>query len=328
MPRGIPRGRAAGRHTSPATARRTPSTRRAALVVAPLATLAVIGAGALTTGAAAPDAAPASAAEVSSRTSAVADPGARPAAPREPRVLGDAATTPSSPQEARVLATSRSTDRVPLLDTRVPAREGKRWSTAPLKLRGAPTDRAKVRGILPASRRVSITGARSGVYAEILTGRTTTRWVTAEYLSRTKPKPKPKPKPAASARTTSASAPVGLSSAPCPDGSSIESALQPAAVKVYRAVCAAFPELSSYGGQDGHGEHVNGEAIDFMVSSSSVGERVKDFLYAHHTELDLFDIIWAQHIWTIQRAGEGFRSMSDRGSATANHFDHVHIKIN
>ena len=44
--------------------------------------------------------------------------------------------------------------------------------------------------------------------------------------------------------------------------------------------------------------------------------------------MNLFDIIWSQHIWTIQRSGEGFRSMSNRGSATANHMDHVHIKIN
>jgi len=93
-------------------------------------------------------------------------------------------------------------------------------------------------------------------------------------------------------------------------------------------VCAAFPELTTYGGQDGHGEHVNGEAIDFMVPDSATGQRVADFVFAHHTELDLFDIIWSRHIWTIQRAGEGFRSMSDRGSATANHEDHVHIKIN
>ena len=45
-------------------------------------------------------------------------------------------------------------------------------------------------------------------------------------------------------------------------------------------------------------------------------------------EFDLFDIIWSQHIWTIERSGEGFRSMEDRGSATANHYDHVHIMVN
>jgi hypothetical protein len=28
------------------------------------------------------------------------------------------------------------------------------------------------------------------------------------------------------------------------------------------------------------------------------------------------------------RAGEGWRAMPDRGSATANHYDHVHIAVN
>ena len=76
-----------------------------------------------------------------------------------------------------------------------------------------------------------------------------------------------------------------MSDAPCPDGSEIESALQPAAVKVYRAVCAAFPELTTYGGQDGHGEHVNGQAIDFMVPNSGVGQRLADYLYANHARV-------------------------------------------
>ena len=348
MPRGIPRGRTTGKHTLPAGARRaaadlsaaTARPRRTALVVAPLATLAVIGVGVLTSGAAAP-AAPTSddAAALSSASATVALDGAAIAGPkdREPRILGTDATVPSSTDDSRAPSVSRSTDRVPLVDSRVPQREGRMWSTASLKLRGAPTDRARVRGTLPASRQVVLSGRSSGPFTEIVTGPTATRWVSTTYLSRTKPVP-PKPrvvaaKPAssvssaASARTAPALT-AGLSSAPCPDGSGIESALQPQAVKVYRAVCAAFPELSSYGGQDGHGEHVNGEAIDFMVPSSSVGERVKSFLYAHHSELGLFDIIWSQRIWTIQRASEGFRPMSDRGSATANHFDHVHIKIN
>ena len=102
----------------------------------------------------------------------------------------------------------------------------------------------------------------------------------------------------------------------------------PNQLKVYRAVCAAFPELTTYGGQDGHGEHVNGQAIDFMVPNSDVGQRLADYLYAHHAEFDLFDIIWSQTIWTIERSGEGFRSMEDRGSPTANHMDHVHIMVN
>ncbi len=241
-----------------------------------------------------------------------------PASPPASASLSDASTRISadiaSARESRVAdrtqAVSRSSaERTPLAR---PVAKGKLWTTAPLDVRVEPREKTKTVGLIGETKQVPVTGRRQGGYAEIVFGGTG-RWVTAEYLSKKKivdPADRP------------------LSNAPCPDGSGIESALQPQSVKVYRAVCAAFPELSAYGGQDGHGEHVNGEAIDFMVPSSSVGERVKDFLYAHHAELDLFDIIWSQHIWTIQRSGEGFRSMSDRGSATANHYDHVHIKIN
>ena len=30
-------------------------------------------------------------------------------------------------------------------------------------------------------------------------------------------------------------------------------------------------------------------------------------------------------IWSVERGGEGWRGMSDRGSTTANHYDHVHV---
>ena len=157
-----------------------------------------------------------------------------------------------------------------------------------------------------------VTGRRQGGYAEVVVGGSA-RWVTAEYLS------KKKVVDPADRRPQQRSVPrrLGRSRAACSAPS----------VKVYRAVCAASRELTAYGGQDGHGEHVNGEAIDFMVlRAHRSASSVKDFLYAHRAELDLFDIIWSQHIWTIQRSGEGFRSMSDRGSATANHYDHVHIQ--
>ena len=53
-----------------------------------------------------------------------------------------------------------------------------------------------------------------------------------------------------------------------------------------------------------------------------------DWARAHAGELNLYDIIWAQHIWTPVRSSEGWRSMPDRGSPTANHYDHVHISVN
>ena len=93
-------------------------------------------------------------------------------------------------------------------------------------------------------------------------------------------------------------------------------------------MCNAFPALSSLRRLRGHGEHVSGRAIDFMVSDSGLGQAVADWARAHAAELNLYDVIWSQHIWTPQRSSEGWRSMSDRGSSTANHYDHVHISVN
>ncbi len=273
--------------------------RHLALLAAPLATVLVVGAGVATSGFVSVSDAPASSAAGGIGAAA--------------RYVSSANAAEKPARESRVLGTSRSAQRVPLVNNRVPAPKGRLWTTAALDLRVQPSASSSTAGILRSAKHVAVTGRHRGAYAEVIVG-TNTRWVTADYLSKKKKKP--------------AGGAVGVSNAPCPDGSSIESALQPAATKTYRAVCAAFPELSAYGGQDGHGEHVNGQAIDFMVPSSSVGQRVADYLFAHRAELNLFDIIWSQRIWTIQRSGEGFRSMSDRGSPTANHDDHVHIKVN
>ncbi len=294
MPRGLSRGHDRGgyqgrhslEHTRSASFHTVFHRRRLALLTAPLVTALAVGAGVATSGLKTPSPAPSTAA------------------------AGSVSAAVPSIDRDRTLGTTRSTERVPLVNTRVPKPKGKLWTTADLNLRTEPRAKARTVGLLDSGKKVPVTGEKSGAYAEVIF-KGAARWVTADYLSKEK-------SPAA----------MGLSDAPCPDGSSIESAIQPQAVRVYRAACAAFPELTTYGGQDGHGEHVNGEAIDFMVPDSGTGQRLADFLYAHHAELDLFDIIWSQHIWTIQRSGEGFRSMGDRGSATANHYDHVHIKIN
>ena len=73
-----------------------------------------------------------------------------------------------------------------------------------------------------------------------------------------------------------------ISLAPCPDGSGTEQGLVPAAVRLYRAVCAAFPALQHYGGWDAHGEHRSGKAIDFMIDgNAALGREVADWIRAH-----------------------------------------------
>ncbi|WP_181275811.1 ligand-binding protein SH3 [Brevibacterium oceani] len=116
------------------------------------------------------------------------------------------------------------------------------------------------------------------------------------------------------------------SAPPCSVSSSIESGLLPNAVNGYRAVCAKFPEVKTFGGRrPGTGsDHNTGEAVDIMITGST-GDRIADYLIKNQGSLNVKYVIWKQRIWM---PGQGWKGMEDRGSATANHFDHVHASFN
>lgn len=208
----------------------------------------------------------------------------------------------------RTPAISRNAVRVPV---RVPVATGKRWTTADLLLRLTPTENAKTRGELPSLSRVAVTSVKRAGFAQVLVNKKAF-WVTAEYLVKKKP---------------TAPADLPLADRPCAGTSAVESGLTDAAVRVYRAVCNNFPQITTYGGRDNHGEHVDGRAIDIMTSDVTVGNAIADFLRANAAKLNLYNVIYRQRIYTQERGGEGWRSMSDRGSPTANHMEHVHVSV-
>ncbi len=196
----------------------------------------------------------------------------------------------------------------------------KKWTTTDLNLWSSSSQAGQQVGLLSAIKQVLVTGrVRDGRAEVVVDGRS--RWVTAEYLAAKKPEPA-----SASGSGSGVTAAAGLSMAPCPDGS-VENGLTSGAVYVYRSVCHAFPQITSYGGWDAHGEHSSGKALDIMTSDVSLGNAIAAFLQEHSSELHLYDILWRQHIWTPVRASEGWRLFADRGSATANHFDHVHVSV-
>ena len=214
----------------------------------------------------------------------------------------------------RVIEASRDRDRAPAAAPINPTVTARLWTTVDLDLRLNPTEDADVLGEVDAVTRVGVTGERTDGYAQVVVrrgGQRTVAWVTAEYLVEKKP---------------TDPAHLSLSDAPCPD-TSVENGLTDGAVRVYRSVCHAFPQITRYGGWDAHGEHSSGKALDIMTSDVQLGNAIASFLQAHASELDIFDVIWRQRIWTTQRAGDGWRSMPSRGSATANHMDHVHVSV-
>ena len=191
----------------------------------------------------------------------------------------------------------------------IKAASKQQWTTDELNIWNQPGDKAKLLGEVDAGKKVVVTGREMWGRTEIVL-KGESRWVTDGYLSDDKP----------------IGVGAGLSMDPCPDGG-VESGLTDSAVFVYRSVCNAFPEITSYGGWSNHGEHSSGRALDIMTSDVELGTAIAEFLRAHASELHLFDVIWRQHIWTPVRASEGWRSMPSRGSATANHYDHVHVSV-
>ncbi len=223
-----------------------------------------------------------------------------------------ARTLPDQPSTAAtsVPPVSRSTDvRPPLTESRTVQVKAKRFVVTALDVRVGPFKDAAVVGEVTKGRTVAVTGRRDGRYAEVVY-QGARRWVRVDYLSATKPKPKPKVQP--------------ISDAPCATGSDVEQGLQQSTIDVHRAVCARYPQIQVYGGIRGDGMHSQGRALDIMVSSD-LGTEIAEWLQDHAAELGVTELIWRQRIWTTERAGDGWRSMEDRGSATANHMDHVHV---
>ncbi len=194
----------------------------------------------------------------------------------------------------------------PVLDLTV---VGSRYLTEDLNLRTEPEKDAKVLSVLDTRSKVQITETvEDGFRLIVRDGKG--RWVTDDFLSKKKP-----PKESA------------ISGESCNKNPSIEGGLQPNGIKVYRALCARFPNITSFGGRRpaNGGFHPSGRAVDAMISNG--GWEVARWVRANASRLGASEVIHAQKIWTVQRSGEGWRSMSDMGSATANHYDHVHISV-
>lgn len=142
----------------------------------------------------------------------------------------------------------------------------------------------------------------------------------------------------APARTTASRTAVSTTPAPaaagsCPPSGSrgAESRLTPATLRIMRCGLAAFPQISTAGGwgtRGGATDHDDGRAVDFMISNyrSAAGN----------------DLGWAIAEWATRQPNISYvifdqmqygtwdrrwKPMSNRGSDTANHRDHVHVSV-
>jgi hypothetical protein len=143
-----------------------------------------------------------------------------------------------------------------------------------------------------------------------------------------KPKPKAKPKPTAtrSTGTPTREAARGVSRNTSRSGLANVGGMTPNAIAVINAVKAEFPGSGPFGGyRPGDPlDHGSGHAVDIMCGIAE-GDRIAAFLQANAGTLNIKYLIWKQRIW--YPGSGGWQGMEDRGGATANHFDHVHVSV-
>jgi hypothetical protein len=180
------------------------------------------------------------------------------------------------------------------------------WTTEVLNLWDGPSEKAEKLGEIDSLKQVAVTGRQQAGRTQIVVDGQS-RWVSSDYLSADKPEPGP-----------------SLGGA-CTNGSSIDAG-RATLYEIHDVVCANWPVVTSYGTWRGDGEHGQGRAMDIMVSGET-GWAIANFLRANYAALGIEYIIYAQNIWSVERGGEGWRGMSNRGSVTANHYDHVHVTV-
>lgn len=115
--------------------------------------------------------------------------------------------------------------------------------------------------------------------------------------------------------------------------------------KMCGAVYATFPKFQPEGGANcnrgGDADHGTGMACDFMTNHSgrqsqgdemALGNQLADWAMKNAKAYGIEYIMWQHRIWSIGREGKpvplsDWKWVEERGGATANHQDHVHISV-
>lgn len=109
--------------------------------------------------------------------------------------------------------------------------------------------------------------------------------------------------------------------------------LNPGADWLRNQIMQTFPQITSIGGrrsEDGYGEHSSGNAIDVMIPNyqgdgKSLGDKIASWIAKNSDALGANGMIWRQTSFGYGGDWSSGKQMSDRGSDTQNHMDHIHV---
>lgn len=108
-------------------------------------------------------------------------------------------------------------------------------------------------------------------------------------------------------------------------------------VIIGRYVNITWPQVKEVGGwrpSDPYPDHPSGRAADIMMPNGGstagdvkLGNEIAEYFQKHAADYGIYYMIWRQRIWKASDPVSQWTGMSDRGSPTANHMDHVHISV-
>lgn len=196
-----------------------------------------------------------------------------------------------------------------------------RYATANLNIWSGSTGNAHT-GLIPRGSAFEATGTvQSGRLQIVHNG--AVKWVTARYTSVNAPVASPAP--GSNTGSGSASLNRGYSSGLDRTNRYVQ--------RIAQEVWDTRPAVKTQYGwrRSNTPDHPAGRALDIMIpnwgssSGKALGNEIAAYYRTNAREYNIHYIIWDQKIWNIKRDREGWRPMANRGNASANHLDHVHI---
>lgn len=185
-------------------------------------------------------------------------------------------------------------------------------ATSAVNVRQGPGLNYATVGALAGGQSVTATGQKAGRWVQVVYGGST-KWVSGTYLS--------------SATVYAAPAVSGNASI------TGYSRLTPNAKRVAAAAQSNFPRVRNiYGWRASSAvagsDHPGGRAVDIMLprgtSDAAYGWSIANYFRANSGRYAVKYIMFRQQVWT---PSGGWRGMENRGNATANHYDHVHVSV-
>ena len=130
----------------------------------------------------------------------------------------------------------------------------------------------------------------------------------------------------------------------CPaTGLAAEAGMTPDALRVLRCAHQQFPAVKDWIGNylpSGPSDHANGRAVDVMVpdwettSGTAYGWSIATWMRNHAAELGVKYVIFHDHIWSVLRNAEGWRTYRNPevaapgdGTPSQRHTNHVHVSV-